>query len=50
MKEYRAQEALEKIFTLLSRANKYIDETCPWILAKEESTLPRLKSVIYNLL
>ena len=41
--------ALEHIFALVDRANKYIDETTPWILAKEEKYLPRLHSVLYNL-
>ncbi len=43
-------DALEEIFTMLRRANKYIDETTPWILAKEESNRGRLGTVIYNLL
>ncbi len=41
--------ALTEIFKLVSRANKYIDETCPWILAKDESNRPRLARVLYNL-
>ncbi len=49
MDEFRIADAIGCIFTLLRRANKYIDETAPWILAKEESTLPRLKEVMYNL-
>lgn len=43
-------KALEDIFKVISRANKYIDETTPWILAKDEANKPRLASVIYNLL
>ncbi len=42
--------ALEEIFRVISRANKYIDETAPWILAKDESLKPRLAGVLYNLL
>lgn len=42
-------EALEAIWELIGRANKYIDETTPWILAKEESKKERLGTVLYNL-
>ena len=42
--------ALEDIFKLIQRANKYIDETAPWVLAKDESKRARLASVMYNLL
>lgn len=42
--------ALEEIFKLVSRANKYIDETTPWILGKDESKRARLATVLYNLL
>lgn len=42
--------ALEEIFKLVSRANKYIDETTPWILGKDETKKARLASVLYNLL
>ena len=42
--------ALEETFKLIQRANKYIDETAPWQLAKDESKKPRLASVLYNLL
>lgn len=41
--------ALTEIFKVISRANKYIDETTPWILAKDEANKPRLASVMYNL-
>ena len=41
--------ALAEIFTVVSRANKYIDETAPWVLAKDEANLPRLGAVLYNL-
>ncbi|MCL2227314.1 MAG: class I tRNA ligase family protein, partial [Oscillospiraceae bacterium] len=44
------QSALVEIFKVTSRANKYIDETAPWILAKEEGKKPRLAAVLYNLL
>lgn len=42
--------ALAEIFKVISRANKYIDETEPWILGKDETKKPRLASVLYNLL
>ena len=42
--------ALAEIFTVISRANKYIDETAPWVLAKDEANRPRLACVLYNLL
>ena len=43
-------DALAEIFELISRANKYIDETTPWALAKDESKKTRLATVLYNLL
>ena len=43
-------DALECVFEMLSRANKYIDETTPWTLAKDESKTARLGTVLYNLL
>ena len=43
-------EALTDIFDVLRRSNKYIDETSPWLLAKEESSRNRLELVLYNLL
>ena len=43
-------KALEAIFDLLRSCNKYIDETTPWVLAKDESSKDRLKTVIYNLI
>lgn len=43
-------KALEEIFKVVSRANKYIDETAPWVLAKDETNKPRLCAVLYNLL
>ncbi len=50
MDEYKISEALDEIFELLRRSNKYIDETCPWVLAKDENKADRLKTVLYNLL
>lgn len=44
------QNALAEIFKVVSRANKYIDETAPWILAKDEEKRVRLATVLYNLL
>ncbi len=44
------QNALTEIFKVISRANKYIDETAPWVLAKDEANKPRLAAVLYNLL
>ena len=41
---------LAEIFKVISRANKYIDETAPWVLAKDEAQKPRLAAVLYNLL
>jgi methionyl-tRNA synthetase len=50
MNSYRVADSLSEIFSMLRRANKYIDETMPWALAKTEEGKPRLKTVIYNLL
>lgn len=50
MDNFRISDACADIFTMLRRANKYIDETTPWTLAKSEETKPRLSTVIYNLL
>ena len=50
MNEYHVADSLEEIFLMLRRANKYIDETMPWALAKNEEDKPRLATVIYNLL
>ncbi len=49
MNGLNAPEALQEIFKLVQRANKYIDETTPWILAKDESKKERLATVMYNL-
>lgn len=50
MDTYHISEAIEQVFIMLSRANKYIDETTPWVLAKDESLKGRLGTVLYNLL
>lgn len=50
MDEPQLNNALAEIFKVISRANKYIDETTPWILGKDESKKARLASVLYNLL
>ena len=50
MDNFQTQAALEEIFKVISRANKYIDENAPWTLAKDESKRARLASVMYNLL
>ena len=50
MEKYEFHNALQEIFKLSSRANKYIDETAPWVLAKDEAQKPRLAMVLYNLL
>ena len=50
MEEFAFQNALGEIFKVVSRANKYIDETTPWILAKDPAKAPRLAAVLYNLL
>lgn len=49
MDEMRVPEALETIFKVIQRANKYIDECTPWILAKSEEGRERLKTVLFNL-
>ena len=50
MENYHIADALDAIFTMLRRANKYIDETTPWTLAKDKSKHARLGTVLYNLL
>lgn len=50
MNSYHIADALNEIFTIFRRANKYIDETMPWALAKEESDRDRLATVLYNLI
>lgn len=49
MSELRVADAITEIWTLFKRCNKYIDETTPWILAKEEDKKARLQTVLYNL-
>ena len=49
MEEHRVSDALTAIFEIFRRSNKYIDETEPWILAREEELAPLLKTVLYNL-
>ena len=49
MAELRVADAITEIWTLFKRCNKYIDETTPWILAKEEDKKERLQTVLYNL-
>jgi methionyl-tRNA synthetase len=49
MDAFKIADALDEILTLFKRCNKYIDETLPWVLAKDESTMPRLSMVMYNL-
>ncbi len=49
MEELRVADAITEIFTLFKRCNKYIDETMPWALAKEEDKKDRLATVLYNL-
>lgn len=50
MDDFHVGDALDEIFTLLRRTNKYIDETEPWVLAKDENKQDRLATVLYNLL
>ena len=51
MEKFQFQNGLEEIFKVIQRANKYIDETAPWVLARDmEANGPRLAAVLYNLL
>ena len=50
MKTLHVADSIDEIWKIASRANKYIDETTPWILAKNEEDKPRLSTVLYNLL
>ncbi len=50
MDDYHIADALESLFAMFSRANKYIDETTPWTLAKDEANHARLGTVLYNLM
>lgn len=49
MDDFKFNEALEAVWKLIRRANKYVDETEPWILGRDEENLPRLNRVLYNL-
>ncbi len=49
MQTWHIADSLDEIWRVVDRANKYIDETTPWILAKDEATKPRLGAVLYNL-
>ena len=49
MEKLRVADAITEIFTLFKRCNKYIDETMPWVLAKDEASRGRLETVLYNL-
>lgn len=49
MDTYHVSEALEQVISFAKRSNKYIDETMPWVLAKDEKDHPRLKTVLYVL-
>ena len=50
MNKLRVADAMDEIWTIVRRSNKYIDETMPWVLAKDESQKDRLATVLYNLL
>lgn len=50
MDSLHVADASEAVFSIFRRANKYIDETTPWILAKDENRRVRLGTVLYNLL
>jgi methionyl-tRNA synthetase len=50
MDNYLVSDALTEIFNVLRASNKYIDDTTPWVLAKDEASKDRLETVIYNLL
>ena len=50
MNDYQISDAVTEIFNVLRASNKYIDDTTPWILAKDEASKDRLETVIYNLL
>ena len=50
MNDLRVADAITEIFALFKRCNKYIDETMPWALAKDEAAKDRLETVLYNLI
>lgn len=49
MEQLRVADAMTEIFNIFRRCNKYIDETTPWTLAKDEAQKDRLSTVLYNL-
>lgn len=49
MEKYAFQNALIEVFKVVSRANKYVDETAPWVLGRDEANKARLATVLYNL-
>ena len=49
MDDLRVADAITEIWTVFKRCNKYIDETTPWVLAKDEATKDRLETVLFNL-
>ena len=49
MKDLRVADAISEVFGVFRRCNKYIDETAPWVLAKDEAKSDRLAEVLYNL-
>ncbi len=50
MEQLKVADAMDSIWTIVSRANKYIDETMPWVLAKDDAGREKLKTVMYNLI
>ena len=50
MNDFKIADAIDEVFEIFRRCNKYIDDTMPWVLAKDESKQERLKTVLYNLL
>ncbi len=50
MNEYKVADAMDEVWSIFRRANKYIDETAPWVLDKDEANKARLQQVMYNLL
>ena len=49
MDKFRIADSLENVLDIYRRCNKYIDETMPWVLAKDESKKDRLATVLYNI-
>ena len=50
MDDMKINDAINDVWTLIRRSNKYIDETTPWVLAKDEAKVQRLQTVLYNLI